>query len=350
MIRSYIIVAAVAALSALGPAHAQTPAQAGKPARVAIFFTSPPKDLLGYEKTFIAAMRELGWVEGTTVVYDRAYPANELRTQEERRAHAAELLRRKPDVIWLLSTNNARAVHDETRTVPIVGAAVSDAVRNKLAASLARPGGNFTGVTNIGWELGGKRLQLLHELMPNLSRVGVLVLRDDSKHDAGNIGEPNNTKQELALIQETAKPRRIAVFHTEMNNPRDKEEAVSNAEAALNELAQHNVQAVLITHVPTFQRYRDAILRAAEKRRIPAIGHRTFFAEDGALFAYSSVLDEQLRRSAVLVDKILKGMSPGEIPVEQPTRYELVLNAKTAKSLGLNIPLEFFVQVNREIK
>jgi len=107
---------------------------------------------------------------------------------------------------------------------------------------------------------------------------------------------------------------------------------------------------VLITHVPTFQRYRDAILKAAEKRRIPAVGHRTFFAEDGALFAYSSVLDDQLRRSAVIVDKILKGTSPGEIPIEQPTRYELVLNLKTAKSLGLTVPLEFFVQVNREIK
>ena len=348
MNRTYFIVAAVLVLSALGLAQAQTPA--GKPPRVAIFFTSPPKNLLAYEKTFIAAMRELGWSEGSTVVYDRAYPAKELRNQEERRVHAAALLRRKPDVIWLLSTNNARAVHDETKTVPIVGAAVSDVLRNKLASSLARPGGNFTGVTNIGWELGGKRLQLLHELMPNLSRVGVLVLGDNDKHDPGTHAEPNNTKQELALVQETAKPRRIAVFPAEMNNPRDKDEAITNAESAFSELAKHQVQAVLITHVPTFQRYRDAILKAAEKRRIPAVGHRTFFAEDGALFAYSSVLDDQLRRSAVIVDKILKGTSPGEIPIEQPTRYELVLNLKTAKSLGLTVPLEFFVQVNREIK
>ena len=349
MMRSLVIVALAAAIMMSGVAQAQAPPRTGKPPRVAIFFTSPPKSITQYQNIFVAAMSRLGWVEGKTVVYDRAYPASELRHQDERRAHAAALVSRKPDVIWLLSTNNARAVHDETRTIPIVGAAVSDVVSNKLAVSLARPGGNFTGVTNIGWELGGKRLELLHDLMPNLTRVGVLVLRDDDKHEASDV-EPNNTKQELALIRETAKPRRISVFHAEMNNPKDKEEAAAHAEAALNELEKHKVQAVLIAHLPTFQRYRDAILLAAEKRRIPAVGHRTYFAEDGALFAYSSVLDEQLKRSAVIVDKILKGTRPAEIPVEQPTIYELVLNLKTAKNLGLTVPREFSVQVNREIE
>ena len=344
-----LIAAFVTALMASGADYAQTPARQGKPARVAIFFTSPPKSLIEYEKTFVGAMRELGWVEGSTVVYDRAYAPRELRQHDERRAHAASLVSRKPDVIWLLSTVNAQAVQEETKTIPIVGAAVSDVVRNKLANSLARPGRNFTGVTNIGWELGAKRLELLNELMPNLTRVGVLVVRDVPKDDGGEPAA-NNSKQELALIEQTAKARRIAVFPVEMKDPKDKEEAVVAAEAAIAELAKHQVQAVLIPHLPMFQRYRAAILQAAEKRRVPAVGHRGYFADEGALFAYSSVLDEQLRRSAVIVDKILKGTNPAEIPVEQPTRYELVVNLKTAKSLGITVPPEFLVQVTREIK
>jgi putative ABC transport system substrate-binding protein len=346
---SRFFAALAAALHASGARHAHTPTRSGKPAHVAIFFTSPPKSLIEYEKTFVSAMRELGWIEGSTVVYERAYAAKELRQHEERRAHAAALVRHKPDVIWLLSTVNAQAVQDETRTIPIVGAAVSDVVKNKLAKSLARPGSNFTGVTNIGWELGAKRLELLNELIPNLTRVGVLIVGDSPKNDGMEPG-PNNSKQELTLIEQAAKPRRIAVFAAEMNDPKDKDEAVTAAEAAMNELAKQQVQALLIPHLPMFQRYRDAILRAAEKRRIPAIGHRAFFADEGALFAYSSVLDEQLRRSAVIVDKILRGTSPADIPIEQPTRYELVLNLKTAKSLGLTVPPGFLVQVTREIR
>jgi putative ABC transport system substrate-binding protein len=344
-----LFAAFAAALIASNAVDAQMPARQGKLPRVAIFFTSPPKSLIEYEKTFVGAMRDLGWIEGSTVVYDRAYAATELRQHDERRAHAAALVARKPDVIWLLSTVNARAVHEETRTIPIVGAAVSDVVKNKLAKSLARPGSNFTGVTNIGWELGAKRLELLNELMPNLTRVGVLIVRDSVRDDGGEPAS-NNSKQELALIEKTAKPRRIAVFAAEMKDPKDKDEAVTAAEAALTQLAKQQVQAVLIPHLPMFQRYRKAILEAAEKRGIPAVGHRAYFADEGALFAYSSVLDEQLKRSAVLVDKILRGTNPAEIPIEQPTRYELVLNLKTAKALGVTVPPEFLVQVTREVR
>src|SRR5690348_15713308 len=136
MIQRIFVAALAAALIASSVGHAQSPARSGKPARVAIFFTSPPKALIEYEKTFVSAMRDLGWIEGSTVVYDRAYASKELRQHDERRAHAAALVSRKPDVIWLLSTVNAQAVHEETKTIPIVGAAVSDVVRHKLARSL----------------------------------------------------------------------------------------------------------------------------------------------------------------------------------------------------------------------
>lgn len=313
-------------------AHAQTPTRGDKLPRVGIFFTSPAKDLQGYEKVFVDTMRELGWVEGATVVYDRAYTAKDLLDPESMRAHAATLVSRKPDVIWLLSTVNARAILAETRTIPTVGAAVTNVVENGFVKSLARPGGSFTGIVNIGWELGDKRFQLLQQIMPKLSRVGVLM-----------SGRDENTRRELKLIEEAAARLRIAVIPANM-------EDAAGANAAFAHLAKNQAEAVLITHLPLFQRARKSILQLAAEQGIPAVGHRSYFADDGALFAYSSILAEQLRRSAHLVDKVLKGTSPAEIPVEQPTRFELVVNLKTAKTLGLTIPHSLLIQADRSIQ
>lgn len=313
-------------------AHAQAPARNNKPPRVGIFFTSPATDLRAYEEIFMEAMRELGWVEGSTVVYDRDPPKKDLLHPDDMRGHAATLVSRKPDVIWLLSTVNARAVLAETRTIPIVGAAVTNVVENGFVKSLARPGGNFTGIVNIGWELGDKRFQLLQEIMPNLKRVGVLISSKDE-----------NTRRELKLIEEAAVPRRVTVIPAVV-------EDASGVGGAFAHLAKNQAEAVLITHLPLFQRARKSILQIAAERRIPAVGHRTYFAEDGAVFAYSSILEEQLRRSAHLVDKVLKGVSPADIPVEQPTRFELVINLKSAKTLGLIIPNSLLIQADRRIQ
>jgi putative ABC transport system substrate-binding protein len=325
---------AFAALCARGAA-AQVPARTGKLAQVGIYLTSPPEALQEhYVGLFTDEMRALGWIDGATVVYQRAYASRNLRWPDDRgemTAVARSLLERKPDVIWLASSFSAMAMLDLTRTVPVVGGAVSEVVERGFAKSMARPGGNFTGVSNFAWELGAKRFQLLHEMLPRLTRVGVLMHPKNS-----------NCLRELKVIEQAAARTRVTILRAHM-------EREDQMDAAFHALAKNRAEAVLITHLPLFQNFRKPILKHAADLRIPAVGHRTFFAEDGALLAYSTVLDEQMRRSAHLVDKILKGTPAGDIPIEQPTKFELVINRTTAKTLGITIPETLLVQADRII-
>jgi len=325
---------AVAAL-AVAPAYAQTPFRAGRLPQVGIYITSPPETLQQhYVRLFVEEMAQLGWVEGNTVVYDRAYARRDLRWPDHRAemsAMAKALVERKPDVIWLASSSSANAMLDVTRTVPIVGSAVSEVVERGFAKSIARPGGNFTGISNFAWELGAKRFQLLHEMLPKLTRVAVLM---HPKND--------NTLRELKVIEAAAARAHVTVVRAAM-------EREDQLDGAFDDIARNRAEAVLIAHLPLYQNMRKAILKRAADQRIPIVGHRTFFAEDGALMAYSTVLDEQMRRSAHLVDKILKGANPGDIPVEQPTKFELVINRRTAKALGLTVPQRLLIQADRII-
>jgi putative tryptophan/tyrosine transport system substrate-binding protein len=320
---------------ALAPARAQGPARTGRVAQVGIYLTSPPETLQQhYVRLFIQEMAQLGWTEGSTVAYDRAYATRDLRWPDhkvEMNAIAKALVERKPDVIWLASSSSATAMLDVTRTIPVVGSAVSEVVERGFAKSLARPGGNFTGISNFAWELGAKRFQLLHEMVPKLARVAVLMHPRNA-----------NTLREVKAIEAVAAPARVTIVRALM----EREDQIN---AAFDEIVGHRAEAVLIAHLPLYQNARKAILRRAAQERIPVVGHRTFFAEDGALMAYSTVLDEQMRRSAYLVDKILKGANPGDIPVEQPTKFELVINRRTASTLGLTIPPRLLIQADRII-
>jgi len=257
---------------------------------------------------------------------------------------AQALVARKPDVIWLASSLSATPLvyvtrHDAdgnpiplAKQIPVVGAAVSEVVKRDLAESLARPGKNFTGISNFAWELGAKRFELLYDIMPKLSRVGVLMVPENA-----------NCEEELKLIQKVAAPKRVAVVRAKM-------EKEDEAEAAFAELAKSRAEAVLIAHHPLFQNHSAKILELATHHRIPAVGHRSSFSEapkNGALIAYSTVLSEQMRRSAVLVDKILKGTKPAVIPVEQPTKTELVINVDAAKKLGLVIPQNVMIRADK---
>jgi putative tryptophan/tyrosine transport system substrate-binding protein len=326
---------AALATFALAPAHAQAPARAGRVGQVGIYLTSPPETLQQhYVRLFIEEMAQLGWTEGSTVAYDRAYATRDLRWPDhkvEMNAIAKALVDRKPDVIWLASSSSATAMLDVTRTIPVVGSAVSEVVERGFAKSLARPGGNFTGISNFAWELGGKRFQLLHEMLPKLTRVAVLMHPRNA-----------NTLRELKAIEAVAAPARVAVVRAFMD--RD-----DQLDAAFDEIVRQRAEAVLISHLPLYQNVRKSIIKRAAHGGIPVVGHRTFFAEDGALMAYSTVLDEQMRRSAHLVDKILRGTNPGDIPVEQPTKFELVINRRTAKALGLAIPQRVLIQADRII-
>ena len=316
--------------------RAQVGPRAGKLAQVGIYLTSPPETLQQhYVQLFMKEMTALGWTEGISLNYQHVYAPRHLRWPDHKAemiALARSLADRKPDVIWLASSMSATAMLNVTRTIPVVGGAVSEVVERGFAKTMARPGGNFTGISNFAWELGAKRFQLVHEMVPKLARVGVLM-------------HPKNPNclRELKVIEEAAGRVRVSVVRAMM-------EREDQLDAAFEDLVKQRAEAVLIAHLPLFQNYRKPILKRAAELRLPVVGHRTFFAEDGALLAYSSVLDEQMRRSAHLVDKILKGTPPGEIPIEQPTKFELVINRRAAKALGLVIPESLLVQADRIIE
>lgn len=281
------------------------------------------------EKPFVDAMRELGWAEGRNIVYDRVYADDDESRLPEL---AAALVARGPDIIFAQTTAAALAAVARTRTIPIVCSTLSNPVERGLVQSLARPGGNVTGIANIGWELGGKRLQFLKQALPKVRRVGVLghPLRAD-------------TSKEQKLIELAAATLGVTVIPAMASK-------ASDLDAAFALLSKSRAEAVLTTHTPLFQSERRRILSLAATQRIPVVAHRSGLADDGALMSYSSILTDQVRRAAQLADKILKGAKPADIPVEQPTKFELVVNMKTAKTLGITIPGEIMLQANRVIE
>jgi len=285
----------------------------------------------GVSKTFIDAMRELGWVEGRNIVYDRVYAENDTSRLP---ALAAALVARAPDLIWVVPASAALAAFASTRTIPIVFSGSTNVVERGLVKTLARPGGNVTGVQHIGRELGGKRLQLLKQALPKIAQVGVLV-RPSS--------DPSRTSQEFAMIEKAAATLGVIAIPAMAKE-------VGEFDAAIASLVKNRVEALLVTHDGLFYIGRKRILELAASQRLPVVGFRSEHADDGALMSYSSPLSDQVRRSAQMADKILKGTKPADIPVELPTKFELVVNAKTAKTLGITIPAEILLQAARVIE
>jgi putative ABC transport system substrate-binding protein len=325
------LIIALAALP-VGLARAQPAQRAGKTMRVGILSTGTGAATgAGNSKIFIDAMREMGWVEGRNIIYDRVYADNE---ESRLPVLAAELVARAPDLIWVMTGQPLLAAIASTRTIPIVFATYSNVVEQGLVKSLARPGGNVTGMQTIGRELGGKRLQLLREALPKIARVGVLVLRS-----------PDSTgPQEFKLIEKAAVTLGLTVIPAIAKG-------VGEFDSAIALLVKNRVEALLVPQNNLFYGERKRILELAASRRLPVAGFRSEFTDDGALMSYGSLLTDQIRRSAQMVDMILKGTKkPADIPVEQPTRFELVVNLKTAKALGITIPGEIMLQATRVIE
>jgi putative ABC transport system substrate-binding protein len=320
----------LAALYAI-PGRAQPAERAGKPMRVGMLIpgsrTSRPA---GNVKTFVDTMRELGWIEGRNILYDRVYADLD---ESRYPALAAELVARSPDLIWVTSTPSAQAAFAGTRTIPIVVASSNNMVERGLVKTLARPGGNVTGVQSIGRELGGKRLQLLKQALPKMARVGVLVYPSSGR----------SSTQEFRVIEKAAATLGVTVIPAMAKE-------VGEFDTAIASLVKNRVEALLITQTSLFHNGRKRILELAASRRLPVVGARSEFADDGALMSYGALLSDQVRRSAQMADKILKGTKPADIPVELPTKFELVVNAKTAKALGITIPGEILLQANRVIE
>ena len=293
-------------------AHAQ---QGAMPVLGFLFYGSPEGS--SELSAFRQGLREHGYMEGRNVVIEYRFARGRV---EQLPALAAELVGLKPDVIVTPGTPASVAAKQATSTIPIVFAGVADAVGAVLVANIARPGGNVTGLTSISAELGGKRLELLKGIVPNASRVTILY----NPADRANV-------LVLKELQDTASPLGLMLLPLDVK-------ASSEFAGAFAAMTRERIDAFFgAAGILTFE-HRTAIVDLAAKNRIPAMwGHRQF-VEVGGLMSYAVNFYDQVRRAASYVDQILKGSKPGDLPVQQPTKFELVINLKTAKALGLELP------------
>lgn len=251
--------------------------------------------------------------------------------QRERIAEgAADLIRLGVDIIVTSQTPAGRAARDATTTIPIVLAGVGAPLETGLVASLSRPGGNVTGFTDLAAELGGRRLQVLKDIIPGLARVGALA----SPHDLF-------TKPFLSYMEATAPGIGVTLTPINANGP-------SQFEDAFGGFARAGCQAVVVQGI--FNPHRATLLAIAEKHRLPLVSWDAAMTRAGGLFSLSSNRTEQYRRAAAFVDKILKGARPGDLPVEQPTTFEFVVNLRTARALGFTVPQRVLVAADEVIE
>ena len=312
---------ALTAVLALAGVLAGTPtaaeAQAAGTGRLGFLSGNPPSDTQEALVTFRAKLRELGHAEGKNLTIEYRYADGKYDRLPEL---AADLIQRKVDVIVTFSTPGARAAKKATATIPIVFGVVSDPIAAGLVTSLVRPGGNATGVTPNNPELSAKRVGLLKEALPTATRVGVLA----------NPGF-SATPEMVAETKRGAQALGIELQVLEARQPAD-------LATAFQAMGRAKVRAAIVLADPMFIAQRKAIADLAASHRLPAMFHSRQFVDAGGLISYGAEYPEMFQQTAVLVDKILKGAKPADLPVEQPWRYTLVVNLKTAKALGLTIP------------
>jgi putative ABC transport system substrate-binding protein len=303
--------------------------QAGKIPRIGLLSPFSPSATEPWHQAFRHGLRDLGWVEGQNISIEYRYA-------EGRRDRlpdlAADLVRLKVDIIVVDSTSPAVAAKNATRAIPIVVASGSDTVASGLVKSLARPGGNITGLDQMAPELGGKRLELLKEIVPTLSRVAVLW-------NPQNPASTLNWKE----LQLPARQLGVQLHSLEVRSPGD-------FDKAFEEVTRARAGALAIMPDPVFVTNLKRIADLAAQSRLPSIFHLREFVDSGGLVAYGPDRADLFRRAATYVDKILKGANPSDLPVEQPTKFELVINLKTAKALGLTIPQSLLLRTDQVIQ
>jgi putative ABC transport system substrate-binding protein len=279
-------------------------------------------------KPFFDEMRRLGWVEGQTVQYDRSFADDRY---ERLDLLAQELVARKPELIFAPPASAAGAAKRATSVIPIVFGTGTDPVGAGLVASLPHPGGNVTGVSSLAGSLAPKRLQLLREILPGARSIGMLFDPTDP-----------SAKVEFAALAELGPTQGISVVRADVAN-------AIEIDRAMERLLTSRVDAIF-TEGSLVYNARQRLIELAQARRIPVVGHRTQMAEDGAMFAYGSSLADQFRRAASLVDKILQGARPADLAVEQPSLFELTLNLKAARALGIRPPQSILLRADRVIE
>ena len=304
-------------------------AQQAKVQRIGVLTPRSPSDSARWHQAFREGLHDLGWVEGKNIAIEYRYAQG---NRDRLPDLAAELLRLKVEVVVVVSVYAARAIQEINKAMPIVMASAADPVQLGLVASLARPGGNITGLSEITPEMAGKRLELLKEIVPKLSRVAMLW-------DPGNDASALSWKE----VQSPARQLGLHLHSLEARSPKDFDRAFEDATKA-------RAGALGVMPAQLFGANLKRIADLAAKSRLPSIWHLSEFVDSGGLAAYGPDRSDQFRRAAIYVDKILKGAKPAELPVEQPTKFEFVINLKAAKHIGVTIPPNVLARADRVIK
>jgi putative ABC transport system substrate-binding protein len=324
--RVIVFVLSILIPASIHPAEAQQPA---KVPRIGFLYTVSPSSVAARAEAFRQGLRELGYVEGKNIVIESRFADGKLNRAP---GLASELAHLKVDVIVTSGPASTRAAKEATVTIPIVMARDIDPVGNGFAASLARPGGNITGLSMLAPEISGKQLELLKETVPKLSGVAVL----GSSTTQGNA---QTTREiEIAAAALGVKLQYLNV------------ERLEDLESAFRAAVNGRADAALVLGSAIYASHRKRVTETALRNRLPTIYRNSEYVNDGGLMSYGVNLVDLDRRAASYVDKILKGARPADIPVEQPTKFELVINLKTAKQIGLTIPPNVLARADRVIK
>lgn len=304
--------------------HAQQPI---KQARIALLAVGTPEAQGYLFQAFKQRMRELGHIDGDKIVFEERWAMG---NAERVPGLTNEIVALKPAVIVTLAGATARAAQQATTTIPIVFALISDPVGYGLVKSLAHPGGNVTGISLLLGDYSPKLLELLLTAQPNLSRVAILL-------------SPTTGRAQLRNLQSAAQARGVSVLVIQVQTP-------AETEPAFERMAQERVPAVIILSSPIFTMQRRHVAELAINHRVASVFTTRVFAEAGGLISYGPDYADQVRNAAGVVDKILKGAKPGDLPVEQATTLELVVNLKTARAIGISIPKELLLRADRVIE
>jgi len=301
--------------------------QLGKVPRVGILVAGSASE--APNTAFFDRMRDLGYVEGRTVIFERRFAEGQI---QDLPTLAEQLVTTKPDVIFAPVTPAALAARKATQTIPIVFAVSADPIGAGLVASLRQPGGNVTGLMSMNTELAAKRLELLKEIAPHTSRVAVFLNPD-------NVPD----RQQLNALKRVATDLKVVIVPIAIRAPDDFTHAFTDARA-------QGVNAAMIIPSPLNIQFRTRIVEFAAQSGLPTMDAEDRGAREGALVSYGPSWAENFRQAAKLVDRILKGARPRDLPVEQPTKFELVINMKTARTIGLPIPPALRVRADQVIE
>jgi putative ABC transport system substrate-binding protein len=306
--------------------HAQQPT---KIPRIGFQLDSPASSVTARIEAFRQGLRELGYIEGKNIIIEWRSAEGKA---DRRSELAAELVRLKVEIIVSAGPTVTRALKEATSMIPIVMAQDPDPVGSGFVASLARPGGNITGLASLSSENSGKQLDLMKEIVPRLSHVAII----------GNSTNPGDS-QALREMVLAAGSSEVYLRYLDVLDPKD-------IEVVFRTAAKGRADAVFVLGNPILNAHRNQILDLAIRHRLPATYARPEYIEAGGLMYYGTNYNDLLRRAAYYVDKILKGAKPADLPVEQPTKFELVINLKTAKQIGLTIPQKVLAKADKVIK